>query len=468
MKHLSWDEVLAYVDGDALSPERQDHASSCAVCSQSIDSVRRADVILERSLLRVPPPISEGLHDRVLAAMHRSSPVPEETSSDASAISAPRRGYWKWIGAASSVAALLIVGVTLGHRILRSYQAPVQSIAMGSHTPVHPSNESGSTVNSSSKSPMKASVIVKQGPIQKVNSSAMASKNSTLAVDAIQANHVSGTVSVVVVDAAGQHVGGAHVAFVAAGKLMTTEVTASTGQTRGVHLRMPVEPLLSFVKGPHQVGRFLLVVWKTGYRPIIQYGNLLTNDEQIQTTVKLQPGNLSDLPLQVSTSARSAVINTVLPMGPASVNKSAELVQPGLDTSTGTQLDVKVTTGSHQPIAGVMVSLLRNGQTIHNVYTNKAGAATLDAKRAQPDLLQAGPWTHGQAASDVALFLVSKPGFRSVLQIASYQQGVPETVSVQLSPLRDSGTRSTAIESSGVMSETDARQFYQWVVNQHG
>ncbi|MCL6452283.1 MAG: zf-HC2 domain-containing protein [Alicyclobacillus sp.] len=479
MSHLRVEDLWRYLDGELTvteAAEVQTHTMRCPMCAERLEHTRQLAARLETALRAAVPAPRATFHDDVVGALHRG---PREHAPE-------RRWRWKATGAA---AAAVVVAAGAGWTLAERGWVPGggagsrqgdQSVAVRNAPSADNLVEVGAGTGTSS------GVTVQNLVNQPLSSRATQLPLLAKAASAV----VAGSAEVTVDTASGAPLAGVHVVLIAGGRILHTLVTNAAGQTPRTNLQLAVDPALAPILSGAEAslspqGDLVVVVWRTGYRPIVAYdvGVFGNGDGTFTQTFTMQVGAPGETPERVGYGfdtgpyssyhvlAGQALAAWAASLAPGS-GTSVQSRRPASDTQGG--LSIHVQDPSGRPVSGASVRILA-GVHVSQLQTTDANGNTATIQTPGiGDWRFSGPWNVA-GPPEVATVIVWKDGYAPAVGYDEpVRAGGTRTLTVQLEPIRwrqshgwDNNLGAASdIAGTRLPSPEDAARFVQWAQSQ--
>ena len=353
MRHLDWNDAWESIETPQTAADASvtDHIAVCEQCSAKVELVRRTQSALV-ILLRSTPPGNEARTEQLLAKL-RGENIPVAATS---ATRPSKRGRLvKLSVSVGSIAAALLFGTLLSYQALHRGSAGSASSAGASGLATSAQATHSLPVQShTQQSTVKTAMDATSTTDQSTNSYA------TLA----QQQNLRGTAQVTVRDGNGQLLAGAHVAFVASGRILTLTTTDATGHTVVAPLTVPRDPLLNGSFNPQwpPQGVVVVVAWKPGYQPVVNYEvGVFQGATSFQETVTLTPGTAAGVPNVGGSQQRVGYHILRIDQFVSWVEKTAAGLYAAPVQGTSAGFLIKVVDETGKSVQGAHVALVANG-----------------------------------------------------------------------------------------------------------
>lgn len=470
MAHLTVEQIWNYLDGELHSRQRQavqTHIDQCTDCAHSVDKVRAtASHIGEALSMRIPPQ-SPRLHADVVHELRELSRAPDGNG---------RRGRRARIATLSSAAAAVILAVGVGwtvlqhnpHNLPSGSQEGVAIRGTGTGENTAATNADNSSAANSGQLPLLATSVNQQ---------------------------LSGQASVTVDSVNGKPLTGVHVALIGDGRILSSTVTGSSGQTPQSDITLPVDaavaPLSQSSDALLQSANLVVVAWKTGYQPIVSYdvrvfeggtstfNQSLVMDNQSSSTRTLKlagygfdNGYYSNYHVLTGSSftdwAKTAAVQ-----GLPDIKVGEKQAATGSDAAEGS-LTVRVVDQSGKPVTGAAVRVVAGISVTRTATTNAQGYAGSLQTPGMDDWRFAGPW-NVDGPPRIATVVVWKDGYASAVGFFQpVRMGRDRAVTVTLSSYAwrtahgwdNNMDAASGIPGTKMPNAVDAERFLQWASGQ--
>lgn len=510
MAHLTSKQISAYLDGELDVRQEhalQSHIEQCADCACAVDKVREAASFIDEALTIYTPAQSPRFHADLVHALNGAlnSTAMQSLSSWKSAGRGARkarlgersiRRSGRRLAISSAAAVVCAVGVgwmALQHHTNHLTPAPSGQIAVG--------GTGADTRNATSTVPFtNTSQNGSQNGSQ--NAAAVGGTAPLLATTVDQ--KLSGEATVAVTSTNGSPLAGVHVALIANGRILSSEVSGATGRTPRTDITLPVDaalaPLYLNAGSVSPSADLVVVAWKNGYQPIVAYDVRVFEGgtSQFEQSLVMQPaaaesvraklggygfGNdvYSSYHLLTGGALADWLKGHAARGRPASkigsnATGSAVTGAPGGAAADAAQggLTIHVVDKRGRPVTGAHVNVVAGASVTQTVTTDSDGSAGTLRTPGMDDWRFAGPW-NVSGPPRIATVVVWKTGYASA--VGFFQpvvMGQDRSVTVTLSSYawrKAHGWDNNIDAASGIAGarlprSTDAERFVQWASGQ--